>query len=184
MALFLFPFNIASGGAAGIAILFEVWFDLSHAYTIWGLNIILLLFAVRWIGVLSSLKTVYTVSFTSLTIFVLQSFSIGLDMLPPIYVSFLLGAVVFGIGVGILFRNGASSGGLAIIAHIFFVLFKWLPGKSMFWMNMVVFSLIAYVIDWTLIFGAVLVQWIATKVINYVVSYQVQRDEDDTAMSA
>jgi len=184
MALFLFPFDVASGGAAGIAILFEVWFNLSHAYTIWGMNILLLIFAVRWIGVISSLKTVYTVTCTSLTIYVLQTFNIGLDFIPPIYVSLLLGAVLFGIGVGILFRNGASSGGLAIIAHIFFVLFNWLPGKSMFWMNLFVFSLIAYVIDWKLIFGAVLVQWLATKVINQVVSYQAQKDEEDTAMSA
>jgi uncharacterized membrane-anchored protein YitT (DUF2179 family) len=183
MALFLFPHDIASGGAAGIAILFENWFSISHALTIWGLNIFLLFVAVRWIGINSCLKTIYTVSITSLTIWFFQYIEVISNT--SVYVNMILGAVIFGIGVGILFRHGASSGGLAIIAHIFYVCFNILPGKSMFWMNMSVFTFVAFVVDWRLMLFAVGTQWLATKVLNVIVMYHFPKDkEEDTAVSA
>ncbi|ARK28992.1 hypothetical protein BkAM31D_03460 [Halalkalibacter krulwichiae] len=183
MAFFLFPFEIASGGAAGIAILFERWFEVSYALTIWGMNITLLMLAIRWIGIKSCMKTVYTVSITSLTLWFTEYIQISWNL--PMIMSMVIGAVLFGIGVGLLFRFGASSGGLAIIAHILFVVAKILPGKSMFWMNLIVFSLVAYVIDWQLFIYAVITQWVATKVLNQVVLYRSSlKTKENTSLSA
>ncbi|MFC0557486.1 YitT family protein [Halalkalibacter alkalisediminis] len=183
MALFLFPHNIASGGAAGIAILAELWFDIPHAVTIWGLNLSLLLVSLRWIGYKSSFKTIYTVTITSFTISLIQLFPISFAV--PIYLSMVIGAGLFGFGIGVLFRNGASSGGLAIIAHIFYQVQGILPGKSLFVMNMFVFLIVSYFIDWRLFVFAVVTQWVATKVLNQVVIYPLTKNETkDTAVSA
>lgn len=183
MALFLFPHNIASGGAAGLAILGELWFNIPHAITMWGLNVFLLFIAFKWIGYKSCLKTIYTVTITSFTISMIHFLSI--PILLSNYVSMIVGAVLFGFGIGVLFRNGASSGGLAIIAHIFYQVLGILPGKSLFIMNMFVFLVVSYFVNWRLFIFAIVTQWIATKVLNRVVAYPVTKNETkDTAVSA
>ncbi len=181
MACFLFPHGIASGGAAGVAILFEVWFGWEHSWSLWGLNAFFLILAVRWIGYQSALKTILTVTVTSVTVGIISSFQF--EVLFPTYLSGLFGAIIFGLGVGILFRHGASSGGFAIIAHILYKVTGILPGKSMFWMNISIFAIIAIIVDWKLFLFALGTQWISSKVINQVILYKRNSHQTDTSYS-
>lgn len=181
MACFLFPHGIASGGAAGAAILFEVWFGWTYAWSLWGLNALFLLIAVRWIGFKSMLKTILTVTVTSSTVGFLSFFQ--MEAIFSIYLSAVYGAILFGLGVGILFRCGASSGGFAIIAHVLYKVIDVLPGKTMFWMNITIFAVIAIVVDWHLFLFAVGSQWVAAKVINHVILYKRNSHQTDTSYS-
>ncbi len=181
MACFLFPHGIASGGAAGVAILFESWFGWNYAWSLWGINALFLLVAIRWIGLSSALKTILTVTVTSVTVGIVGI--IQIETMFSIYVSSLGGALLFGIGVGILFRYGASSGGFAIIAHVLYKTVGILPGKSMFWMNISIFTLVAIVLGWHLFLFAIATQWIATKVINQVIVYKRNSHQTDTSYS-
>ncbi|WP_054636764.1 YitT family protein [Thalassobacillus sp. C254] len=167
MALFLFPYDIPSGGAAGVTILFHHWFSFPHEYTLWGLNAVMLAGACRWIGVKSALKTLYTVSAASFSIFLLSSY-VRFDSFPGM-ISIPAGALLFGLGVGLLYCKGASSGGFAILAHIIYRLSGVLPGRPLFWMNMSIFLLLAIVIDVWVFFVALLTQWISTSLINVTV---------------
>lgn len=172
MAMFLFPYDIPSGGAAGIAILLNYFFQLPYGVSLWLFNIVLLLVAVKWLGKKKTIATIYSVTVTSITIFILE-FSeltgINSHLLP---VDLAVGAVIFGCGVGVLFRHGSSSGGMAIAALLIEKYRKKPPGKSLFWMNSLIFLSISIVKDWKIIILAILCQWIATKVIDYVYCFK------------
>jgi uncharacterized membrane-anchored protein YitT (DUF2179 family) len=173
MAVFLFPHGIPSGGVAGIAILNDYFFHIPLALTLWIINFGLLLIAVKKLGKQAALWTIYCVAVTSVTVDWLTSLiqnPVNNTLFDVIY-----GSLIFGIGVGILFRYGASSGGMDILALI---MAKWTgkkPGTILFWINSVVLLLTAMTIGYEIILFAVMSQWIATKIIDYIRSIQFQK---------
>jgi uncharacterized membrane-anchored protein YitT (DUF2179 family) len=166
MAAFLFPHFIPSGGAAGIGVLLNYVWDIPYAATLWGLNAGMLFAAVKWLGKSSALWTMYCVTVTSLTVN-----SISPHMQQPVstvILDLLTGAVLFGVGVGILFRMGASSGGMDILALILSKLKGFPPGKSLFWINGSILLLTGIVVDWKVILYAIVCQWISTKLLDVI----------------
>ncbi|MDE5415296.1 YitT family protein [Alkalihalobacterium chitinilyticum] len=164
MSLFLFPHAIPSGGAAGIAILFEHLFSIKYELSLWTFNFLLLAIAYKWIGWFSVIKTLYSVSVTSLTIGLMSSLSLG--PLSSVYIDMLLGALIFGFGVSLLFISGASSGGIAIIVHILHKQINVMPGKLLFLFNSAIFLSLAITIDWVILLYALITQFISAKIID------------------
>ncbi|MDR7071310.1 YitT family protein [Fictibacillus barbaricus] len=173
MAVFLFPHFIPSGGVAGLAILNEHFFNISLALTLWAINFGLLLLAVKKLGKQTALWTIYCVAVTSVTVDWLSSLihtPVNIVLLDVLY-----GAVLFGTGVGILFRFGASSGGMDIVALI---LAKWTgkkPGSVLFWINSMVLLLTALAEGYEIIIFALICQWISTKIIDFVRSIEMKK---------
>jgi uncharacterized membrane-anchored protein YitT (DUF2179 family) len=106
----------------------------------------------------------YSVTITSLTI----SFFDAFVYMPHIHIiaDLLCGSVCFGIGVGLMIKHGASSGGMVIPALAIANYRNSSPGKSMFWLNLCIFVLDATVINMRIVFFAVLCQWLSTKIID------------------
>lgn len=114
---FLIPSKIISGGLAGISTLLAYQFGWNIGLTTLALNGFLILLAIKIIGASFGVKTVYgAVLFsTLLTIFV--------PLFPdPVvsdrFMATVLGGIIAGVGGGIIFINGGSSGGTDIIAMI------------------------------------------------------------------
>ncbi|WP_257985208.1 YitT family protein [Bacillus sp. T33-2] len=166
MALFLFPNTIPSGGAAGLAILLNYWLSLSIGFSLWFVNFIALIVAFRYFGYTWTLRTMFSVTITSVTVSLCTAFwhiphiNLGVEI--------FLGALLYGIGVGILIRYRASSGGLVVLALIIAAYNSWSPGKAMFWVNMSVFVLNALVIDIKIVAYATICQMLSTRVIDFV----------------
>jgi uncharacterized membrane-anchored protein YitT (DUF2179 family) len=173
MAVFLFPHFIPSGGVAGLAILGDYFFSMPHGLTLWAINFALLLIAVKKLGRQTALWTIYCVAVTSVTV---DGLSIFIEQ--PIHSTWLdvfYGAVMFGIGVGLLFRFGASSGGMDILALI---LAKWTgkkPGRILFWINSLVLLLTAFTIGFEIILYALSCQWIATRLIDFIRTFHFSK---------
>jgi uncharacterized membrane-anchored protein YitT (DUF2179 family) len=172
MALFLFPNSIPSGGAAGIAILLNYWLHISLGGSLWFANLMSLTLALKFFGYEWTLRTIYSVSVTAFTVnwvtnyWHLPQFNVGIDI--------LFGALLYGIGVGILIRYGSSSGGMVVFALVLAIYKKWSPGKAMFWINISVFILTALAIDFKIVIYAVTCQWLSTKIIDFMDSYQIK----------
>jgi uncharacterized membrane-anchored protein YitT (DUF2179 family) len=167
MALFLFPNDIPSGGAAGIAILTEHLFDISHGLTLWIVNVPLMIIALRRLGRMTVLKTIFAVSVTALTVQFME------NVFEPTQGNFIIfdlviGAVIFGVGVGILFKQGASSGGMAMLAQLVSSWTSIPPGRAMFWINSMIFILTAYYLDWMIVLYALAAQLISTRIIDLI----------------
>lgn len=173
MALFLFPHAVPSGGVAGIAILNNYFFQVPLGLTLWIINFGLLLLAVKKLGKQTALWTIYCVAVTSITVDWLGS--LIHHPINNMFVDVIYGALIFGLGVGILFRYGASSGGMDILALI---ISKWTgkkPGLLLFWMNSTVLIFTALTVGASIILFAVMCQWISTKIIDYVRTAQFHK---------
>jgi uncharacterized membrane-anchored protein YitT (DUF2179 family) len=166
MALFLFPHKIPSGGAAGLALLLNYWTKLPLGFSLWLVNFVLLILAINYFGYFWTFRTMYSVTITSLTIQILETST----QFPHtnIILDIILGALMFGYGVGLLIKNRASSGGMVIPALMIASYRRSTPGKPMFWINLFIFLLTATIINYQIVIFAILCQWISTKVIDYI----------------
>jgi len=173
MSLFLFPHSIPSGGGAGIAILLNHWFGISLGFALWLANIFFLFFALNYFGFTWTVRTILAVATTSTTVTILSA---GLP-LPHIHILFdiVAGSIFFGIGVGILIRVGASSGGMAIPAVMIASYKKWTPGKVMMVINFCIFVVTSLVIDYKIVIYAIICQFISTNMIDMIYNLQIQK---------
>jgi uncharacterized membrane-anchored protein YitT (DUF2179 family) len=173
MAVFLFPHFIPSGGVAGLAILGDHFFKLPLGLTLWIINFGLLLLAVKKLGKQTALWTIYCVAVTSVTVdWITPMIAVPVHMT---LIDVVSGAVVFGAGVGLLFRFGASSGGMDILA---LTIAKWTgrkPGSILFWINCTVLLLTAMTIGFEIILYALLCQWIGTRIIDFIRTFHFHR---------
>lgn len=166
MSIFLFPHSIPSGGAAGIALLLNHWFDLTLGFSLWLANAVFLLFALNYFGYTWTFRTILSVATTSATISVLTAqvtFPHG-----HIVIDLLAGSLFFGLGVGLLIRAGASSGGMVIPALMIAFHKNWSPGKVMMCINLGIFLLTSLVIDYKIVIFAIVCQLISTNIIDFI----------------
>lgn len=113
--LFLLPAQIAAGGVTGISVIVHAWFAVPPAYVQWGLNIPLFLAGLFLLGPRFGMRT--AVGSAALPLLVLLT-----DHMKPLTGNPMLAAVFGGLGVGlglgIVFRSGGSTGGLDAAAQI------------------------------------------------------------------
>ncbi|KUO71774.1 MAG: hypothetical protein APF77_18670 [Clostridia bacterium BRH_c25] len=115
--VFLIPHKLLSGGVSGIALILKYIFDLNPGVLIFVFNIPIFLAGYKFVDR----------EFIILSLIGMTAFSVSIDMFSflrnVIYIddtllSCLYGGVLNGIGMGIVFRNRASQGGIDIIAVI------------------------------------------------------------------
>ncbi len=177
---FISPFKLAPGGVYGIAITFhhltkEMFSVFPNGIPIGAMalsmDIPLCILGIIILGPKFGLKTV--VGFTSLAIFTdvisLYSSEQGLIKDDP-FLSAVFGGVLLGLGLGLVFKSKATSGGTDIVAMIISKYTK-LPVGTMLIIvdSMVVFvGLIAYG-DWTIPLYSLVVIYVTGKVIDMVI---------------
>lgn len=166
MSLFLFPHSIPSGGGAGLAILINHFLYLPLGFSLWMANAVFLIFALNYFGFTWTFRTLLSVAVTSTTV------SIITPLIPHfhyhILVDLFIGGLGFGIGVGILIRKGASSGGMVIPALMISSYRKWKPGKVMMGINLIIFLITSIVIDYKIVAYAIFCQIISTNIIDFI----------------
>ena len=112
--LFLVPNAIAPGGLTGIATIFNYLWGLPVGVTSMALNLPLFLIGYKSMG--------KVFAFRSLIATVLFSVFIDLLKLPPLTDDILLGSVygalVLGVGLGLIMRGGATTGGSDMLARM------------------------------------------------------------------
>lgn len=116
---FLLPHTIAGGGATGIAaiIQYATGFQISYSYFI--INFILLLIAVKSIGVSFSMRTIFGVAMVTIFLRFLPQAEAGKFVGEnDNFMACVLGGLLGGIGLGLVFLNNGSAGGTDIIAKL------------------------------------------------------------------
>ncbi|MEH7224403.1 YitT family protein [Bacillus sp. JJ1566] len=166
MSLFLFPHNIPSGGAAGLAILMNHWVELPLGMSLWIVNFSFLIVALKYFGFSWTVKTMIAVTITSVTVSYVST--LGSFLTPFFWLDLLCGAMIFGVGVGLLIRSGSSSGGMVIPTLMIARYNDWSPGKVMLWLNFFIFLVTASVIDIRIVFYAILCQTVSTNIIDFI----------------
>lgn len=115
---FLAPNKIATGGTAGLAIIFHFIFNLPTGILMALINIPLLLLGLRYLGRKFAFRSITCIAliviFVDLFAEVIQLPSFSDNLL----LATLYGGVSVGIGLGFIFKGGGSAGGGTILAKI------------------------------------------------------------------
>lgn len=169
MGLFLFPNSIPSGGAGGIAVLLNFIFNFKTGISLWVVNFLVLLFAVKFLGKRFALWTVVGITMTSLSIEFFETQIIIYQR--NIFFDVVVGSVFLGTGIGLLMRQSVSNGGVGVIAFLIASGKNILPGKPLFFINCLIFVVTGFIIHWKIIFLALLSQWISTSVVDIICKF-------------
>lgn len=117
---FILPHEVVIGGVAGISTL--VYFAsgklIPVAITQYATNLILLAMAFKIVGKTFVMRTIFGATVISLFIGILENIFMGLShpIMQDTAISVILGGIMCGTGVGLIFIHNGSSGGTDIVA--------------------------------------------------------------------
>lgn len=114
---FLLPHRITGGGVSGIGALVYYATGFPVGYTYLLINIGLILVAIKVLGANFGVKTIFGVAAGAILLSLLQSL-IHLPVVEDKFLSAIIGGILSGVGLGIVFTQGGSTGGTDIIAMI------------------------------------------------------------------
>ncbi len=168
---FLIPHKFVTGGLTGIAILLNYAFHLPVSITVFVLNMVLILSAWRLLGFQFLLKTIIGV--TSLSIFIFFFKNIGLTpvMLDDKPLALIVGGILCGIGIGLVFSVNGSTGGTDIVVMAINHYRNFSPGRLMLFVDLMVVSSSYFIFksSETIIYGIVIIVIVSTAV-DYVIN--------------
>lgn len=139
---FILPHEIVIGGLSGVGTLvyFATHGIIPVAVTQYACNLLLLSIAFKIVGKTFVLRTIFGATVLSLAIGVLENLFMGLGhpLIADISMSAILGAILCGIGVGLVFVHNGSSGGTDIVAAMVSKVSNVSIGRTMIYMDMLI----------------------------------------------
>jgi len=166
---FLTPNKIVGGGASGISTLLYHTFGIQPGLSFFLINILFLILGLKVLGKKFILKTLVGISL--LSVFT-QLFTYLPIYTENLILAVLFGGALYGIGIGMAFAAGASTGGTDIIGRIIQSKFKSVPiGKMLLFVDgvIILISLVIFKNIELVLFG-VLTLLISSYAIDYVIS--------------
>ena len=117
-AAFLIPHRIVPGGVSGIAMILRFLYNTPVGVIAIILNIPLFIIALRVLGISFGIKSVGAIIYTNLLIdFLVYSVKIETPTDNTVLAA-LYGGILLGLGLGLIFRSDASTGGSDIVGQI------------------------------------------------------------------
>ncbi|ETI66615.1 YitT family protein [Neobacillus vireti] len=136
MAFGLVNFNmenkLAEGGFTGITLIFYFLLNWDPSYTNLLLNIPLFFIGWKLLGRNAFLYTILGTVGVSIFLWIFQRYPLDMPLQSDLTLAALFAGVFTGIGLGVIFRFGGTTGGVDIIARLVQKYAGWNMGKTMF----------------------------------------------------
>lgn len=110
--------HLAEGGVSGITLILHSLWGLNPAYTSLLINIPIIYIGAKYFGRKSLLLTIYGTVALSVFIEIFQHLNLHINVGQDILIAALLAGLFGGIGLGLVFRYGGTTGGSDVIARI------------------------------------------------------------------
>ncbi|WP_077618579.1 YitT family protein [Bacillus sinesaloumensis] len=138
--------NLAEGGFTGITLLLYFLFEFDPSYSNLILNIPLFILGWKLLGRTAFYYTLIGTISVSVFLWIFQRYQFAIPLDGDLMLAALFAGVFIGVGLGIIFRYGGTTGGVDIIARLVRKYVGWSMGKTMFLFDAVVItvSLIFY----------------------------------------
>ena len=141
--VFLMPHKLLSGGVSGIALILNYIFGFNPGVLVFVFNIPIFLAGYKFVD--KEFIILSLIGMTAFSVFIdMFSFLKNIVYIDDVLLSCLYGGVLNGIGMGIVFRNRASQGGVDIVAVIFKKYFSINLGTPSLMINIAVVALGSY----------------------------------------
>jgi len=133
--------QLGEGGFTGITLILLFVFDLDPALMNLVLNVPMFILGWRLLGRKVFVYTVIGTVSVSLFLKIFLIYEVDMHIKDDLFLAALFAGVFVGIGLGIIFRYGGTTGGVDIIARLGHKYLGWSMGKTMFMFDAVVILL-------------------------------------------
>lgn len=137
--LFLIPAEITGGGVSGIAAVVYFATKIPVSITFLAINVILVLIAIKILGANFGVKTIYSIVVLTIFFAVFQNI-IKKPIVDDTFLSAVLGGMAGGIGLGMVFSRGGSTGGTDIFAMIVMKYRNVSPGRIIMYCDVIIIA--------------------------------------------
>ena len=171
MVGFLIPNKIATGGIAGLSIIFHYLFNFPTGFILLVVNVPLLFLSGNYLGKKFAIKTIITI----ILIAIMVDFLVEIVHFPSLsnntLLSALYGGIAVGLGLGLIFKGESSAGAGTIIAKIFQTKFGFKTGDVLLVLDAIVIIAAGVVFnDIELALWSLISIYVASKIINLILT--------------
>ena len=163
----LLPNSVPTGGIGGIAMIINKFTDLPVGTLIIALNVPLFIIAWKRLGFKFMVSSLIGTIVSSLLIDLLGAFPKTITADP--FLTCVFGGIIYGGGLGILYRSGATSGGSDIVAKLMRIRYPFMNfGTAMLILDVIIIGLYALIFDKTeSAMYALITMFISSKMIDF-----------------
>ncbi|MDQ0218971.1 YitT family protein [Peribacillus cavernae] len=133
--------NLAEGGFTGLTLIIYQLVGINPSYSNLILNIPLFFLGWRHLGKTAFLYTIIGTVSLSVWLWIFERFQFDMPLGDDLMLAALFAGIFVGIGLGIIFRYGGTTGGSDIIARLAFRYTGWSMGRTMFLFDALVITL-------------------------------------------
>lgn len=167
LVLFTVPNKIAAGGVSGIATILYHMFGFNVGIVILVINVPLFLVAVYVLGGSIGAKTLWGIIVMSVAVEILTP--LVQPLTNEVILASIYGGVLGGVGMGLVFRGGGTTGGTDLIAALTSYFFPHFSiGQGLFLIDGIVIALAGIVFDVELALYAAITIFVSTKIIDII----------------
>lgn len=161
--------SLAEGGFTGITLLLYFLFDINPSISNLVLNIPIFIIGWKILGTKSFIYTLIGTVSVSVFLEIAQRYPVFISLQNDMFLAALFAGVIGGIGLGIVFKYGGTTGGVDIVARLVQKMIGWNMGKTMFMFDacIIILSFITYLTYREAMYTLVAV-YIAAKVIDMI----------------
>ena len=159
--------KLAEGGFTGITLLLYGLFKWDPSYTNLVLNIPVFFIGWKLLGKNTFLYTIIGTVGVSIFLWIFQRYSIDMPLEHDLTLAALFAGIFTGIGLGIIFRFGGTTGGVDIIARLVQKYAGWNIGKTMFLFDACVIILSLTYISYKQAMYTLVAVFIGARVIDF-----------------
>ncbi|BBW95844.1 YitT family protein [Geobacillus icigianus] len=160
--------NLAEGGFTGITLLLYFSSGLDPAITNLALNIPVFFIGWKLLGRQTFLYTIIGTVAVSVFLSIFQRYMIHMPLRHDLTLAALFAGVFIGVGLGIIFRYGGTTGGVDIIARLVYKYKGISMGKTMFAFDATVITLSLLYLSYREAMYTLVAVFIAARVIDFI----------------
>ncbi len=161
--------NLAEGGFTGITLLLYFLFQIDPAISNLVLNIPLFLIGWKLLGRKAFIYTIIGTVSLSVFLWIFQRYSaLSIPLQDDLTLAALFAGVFVGVGLGIIFRYGGTTGGVDIIAQLGSKYIGWSMGRTMFIFDFCVIALSLVYLNYKEAMYTLLAVFVAARVIDFI----------------
>lgn len=164
---FAIPNRLSEGGVIGVTIVTYYLFDWSPGIVNFVVNTALLAVGYKFFSKRIIWYTIISIIFSSLFLFV--TVDIGKEINGDTLLAALFAGLTVGLGIGLIFRTGGTSGGSAIVARLANQFLGWSIGKGMLVIDIIVIAGSSFIIGQEKAMYTLISIYVGAKVIDVIV---------------
>ena len=164
---FAIPYRLSEGGVIGVTVITYYLFEWSPGVVNLMINAVLLAIGYKFFDKKTMIYTVIGIVFSSLFLFLTED--VGHQLNGDTLLAALFSGVFVGLGLGLMFRAGGTSGGSAILARLANQYLGWSLGKGVLIIDIIVIAGSVFIIGQEKAMYTLVAVFLGSKVIDYVI---------------